>query len=177
MSITGPVDGPPYKAGVALTDVITGLYAAIGILACLHARSSSGHGYVLDLALLNCAWRRIQRRAGVPDQRAAAQAQGNAHMQIVPYQLFATADSWLALAVGNDGQWQRFCDAVDCRDWAVDPRFATNTARVRNRQILVPLVEALLKTRSTGAWRTLLEKDRCPMHRVVVSRFVCESSS
>jgi crotonobetainyl-CoA:carnitine CoA-transferase CaiB-like acyl-CoA transferase len=157
MSITGPVEGPPCKAGVAVTDLLTGLYAAVAVLACLHARRESGHGYAIDLALLDCA---------VAAQVNVAQAfltsgnvparQGNAHLQIVPYQLFATADGWIVLAVGNDGQWQRFCTCAERADLAADPRFITNTLRVENRAILVPLVEEVLRSRTTAAWEKLL---------------------
>ncbi len=163
MSITGPAEGPPCKVGVAATDVLTGLYAAVAVLACLHARQSSGHGYAIDLALLDCA---------VAAQVNVAQAyltsgelpprQGNAHLQIVPYQLFATADSWLVLAVGNDGQWQRFCRAAQRADLAVDERFTTNPARVRNRAVLVPLIETLMRTRTTAAWEELLRRAEVP---------------
>src|SRR5579884_1702258 len=131
MSITGPVEGPPCKAGVAVTDVLTGLYAATAVLACLHARERSGHGYAIDLALLDCA---VAAQVNVVQAYLTGGAvpprQGNAHVQIVPYQAFATADDWLILAVGNDGQWQRFCRAADRADWAADPRFATNVLRV-----------------------------------------------
>jgi crotonobetainyl-CoA:carnitine CoA-transferase CaiB-like acyl-CoA transferase len=157
MSITGPVEGPPCKVGVAATDVLTGLYAAVAVLACLHARARSGHGYAIDLALLDCA---------VAAQVNLAQAyltsgrvpprQGNAHLQIVPYQLFATADGWLVLAVGNDGQWQRFCAAAERPDLAADPRFATNTLRVQGRDVLVPLLEPLLRARTTAEWERRL---------------------
>jgi crotonobetainyl-CoA:carnitine CoA-transferase CaiB-like acyl-CoA transferase len=157
MSITGPVEGPPCKVGVAVTDVLTGLYAAVAVLACLQARARSGHGYAIDLALLDCA---------VAAQVNVAQAfltsgsvpprQGNAHLQIVPYQLFATSDSWLVLAVGNDGQWQRFCQAAARPDLASDPRFVTNTLRVENRAALVPLLEPLLKKRTTRDWEEAL---------------------
>jgi crotonobetainyl-CoA:carnitine CoA-transferase CaiB-like acyl-CoA transferase len=157
MSITGPEEGPPYKVGVAVTDVLTGLYAAVAILACLRAREQSGHGYAIDLALLDCA---------VAAQVNVAQAyltsgqvpprQGNAHLQIVPYQLFATADGWLVLAVGNDGQWQRFCQAADRADLAADSSFMTNTLRVQNRDQLVPLVVELMKSRTTADWQEKL---------------------
>src|SRR5262249_14457910 len=150
MSITGPADGPPCKVGVAVTDVLTGLYAANAVLACLYARHSSGHGYSIDLALLDCA---------VAAQVNLAQAfltsgevparQGNAHLQIVPYQLFATKDNWIVLAIGNDGQWQRFCQAADRPHLAADSRFTTNTQRVQNRLALVPLLEPVLKGRPT----------------------------
>jgi crotonobetainyl-CoA:carnitine CoA-transferase CaiB-like acyl-CoA transferase len=163
MSITGPVEGPPCKIGVALTDILTGQSAAIAILACLHARQQSGHGYHIDLALLDCA---------VAAQVNVAQAylssgqvparQGNAHLQIVPYQLFATADSWLVLAVGNDGQWQQFCQAAGHSDWSADSRFATNEDRVRNRQVLVPQVDAVLRTRTTADWQRLLAEAGVP---------------
>jgi crotonobetainyl-CoA:carnitine CoA-transferase CaiB-like acyl-CoA transferase len=140
-----------------VTDVLTGSYAAVAILACLRAREQSGHGYAIDLALLDCA---------VAAQVNVAQAyltsgqvpprQGNAHLQIVPYQLFATADGWLVLAVGNDGQWQRFCQAAGRDDLAADPRFATNTLRVQNRDQLVPMVEELMKSRASRDWQEKL---------------------
>jgi crotonobetainyl-CoA:carnitine CoA-transferase CaiB-like acyl-CoA transferase len=157
MSITGPVEGPPYKVGVAVADVLTGLYAASAVLACLHVRQQSGHGYAIDLALLDCA---------VAAQVNVAQAyltsghipprQGNAHLQIVPYQLFATANGWLVLAVGNDGQWKRFCQAAARHDLEADPRFTTNSQRVQERTVLVPLLEALLRERTTRAWQAAL---------------------
>jgi crotonobetainyl-CoA:carnitine CoA-transferase CaiB-like acyl-CoA transferase len=157
MSITGPAEGPPCKVGVAMTDVMTGLYAAVAILACLRAREQSCHGYAIDLALLDCA---------VAAQVNVAQAfltsgqvpprQGNAHLQIVPYQLFATADGWLVLAVGNDGQWQRFCKAAGRDDLAADAGFKTNRLRVQNRNRLVPMVEDLMKSRTSQDWQEQL---------------------
>ncbi len=157
MSITGPVEGPPSKVGVAVTDVLTGLYAASAILACLHARLRSGHGYAIDLALLDCAVAaqvnlvQAYLTSGVVPPR-----QGNAHLQIVPYQAFATADSWLVLAVGNDGQWLRFCEAAGRPDLAADARFTTNVQRVQNRAVLVPLVEAVMRTNPTAEWEKRL---------------------
>jgi crotonobetainyl-CoA:carnitine CoA-transferase CaiB-like acyl-CoA transferase len=154
MSITGPAEGPPCKAGVAVSDVLTGLYAATAVLACLHARTRSGHGYAIDLALLDCAVAaQVNLAQAYLTSGAVPARQGNAHFQIVPYQLFATADNWLVLAVGNDGQWQRFCEAAGRPDLAADPRFATNARRVQNRQVLVPLVEAVLRTRTTKQWQ------------------------
>jgi crotonobetainyl-CoA:carnitine CoA-transferase CaiB-like acyl-CoA transferase len=163
MSITGPAEGPPCKVGVAAADVFTGLNAAIAVLACLHARQQSGHGYAIDLALLDCA---------VAAQVNLAQAyltsgevpprQGNAHLQIVPYQLFATRDSWLVVAVGNEGQWQRFCAAAERPDLAADPRFATNTLRVQHRELLVPLIAETLQGRTTAEWEKLLEAAGVP---------------
>jgi crotonobetainyl-CoA:carnitine CoA-transferase CaiB-like acyl-CoA transferase len=158
MSITGPVEGPPCKVGVAVTDVLTGLNAAVSVLACLHGRQSSGHGYSIDLALLDCA---VAAQVNVVQAYLSTGTvparQGNAHLQIVPYQLFPTADGFLVLAVGNDGQWQRFCQAAGAADLAADPRFTTNPLRVRNRAELVPLVETLLRTQTTSAWQKLLD--------------------
>ncbi len=163
MSITGPADGPPFKVGVAVTDVLTGLYAAIAVLACLRARDRSGHGYAIDLALLDCA---IAAQVNVAQTYLSGgkvpARQGNAHLQIVPYQLFAASDGWLVLAVGNDGQWQRFCAAADRPDLAADERFATNLLRVRNRATLVPLLEELLRTRPVAEWEDRLRATGVP---------------
>lgn len=163
MSITGPVAGPPCKVGVAVTDIVTGLYAAVAVLACLQARARSGHGYTIDLALLDCA---------VAAQPNVVQAfltsgqvpprQGNAHLQIVPYQLFATEDSWLVLAVGNDGQWQSFCQAAGRSDLADNPLFATNAGRVQHRDGLVPQIEELMATRTTPEWEESLRDAGVP---------------
>ncbi len=153
MSITGPVEGPPCKAGVAITDVLTGLYASNAVLACLHARQTSGHGYSIDLALLDCAIAaQVNLAQAYLSSGKVPVRQGNAHLQIVPYQLFQTADSWLVLAVGNDGQWQRFCQAAEQPALASNERFTTNVQRVRLRVELVPLVEKLLRERTTATW-------------------------
>jgi crotonobetainyl-CoA:carnitine CoA-transferase CaiB-like acyl-CoA transferase len=162
MNITGPAEGEPCKVGVAVADVLTGLYAASAVLACLHARTSSGHGYAIDLALLDCA---------VAAQVNVAQAfltsgtvpprQGNAHLQIVPYQLFETSDGWIVLAVGNDQQFRRYCAAAE-RPWADDPRFAANADRVRHRAELVPQVAALMRGRTTSQWEELLTRAEVP---------------
>lgn len=163
MSITGPVEGPPCKVGVAVADILTGLHAAVAALACLHARQKSGHGYLIDLALLDCA---------VAAQVNVAQAflssgkvparQGNAHLQIVPYQLFATADGWLVLAVGNDGQWQRFCTAAERPDLAADVRYTTNRQRVEQRATLIPIIEAVFRQHATQTWEQRLRAADVP---------------
>jgi crotonobetainyl-CoA:carnitine CoA-transferase CaiB-like acyl-CoA transferase len=163
MSITGPPAGPPCKVGVAVTDVLSGLHAAVAVLACLHARARSGHGYAIDLALLDCA---VAAQVNVAQAYLTAGVvpprQGNAHLQIVPYQLFVTADGWLVLAVGNDGQWRRFCRAAGRADLADDARFATNPLRVQNRAALVPLLEGVLRGRPTAAWEELLRAAEVP---------------
>jgi crotonobetainyl-CoA:carnitine CoA-transferase CaiB-like acyl-CoA transferase len=163
MSITGPVEGPPCKVGVAVTDVLSGLYAATAVLACLHARAQSGHGYAIDLALLDCA---VAAQVNVVQAYLTGGSvpprQGNAHLQIVPYQAFATADDWLILAVGNDGQWQRFCAAAERADLAADARFTTNVLRVQNRTALVPLVVAELRRHTSAEWQRRLSDAEVP---------------
>jgi crotonobetainyl-CoA:carnitine CoA-transferase CaiB-like acyl-CoA transferase len=163
MSITGPVEGPPSKVGVAVTDVLTGLHAAVAVLACLHARQQSGHGYAIDLALLDCAVAsQVNMVQAYLSSGQVPGRQGNAHLQIVPYQAFATADDWLILAVGNDGQWQRFCQVAERADLAGDARFATNVPRVANRPQLVPLIEELMRQRSCAVWQRLLVTGEVP---------------
>jgi crotonobetainyl-CoA:carnitine CoA-transferase CaiB-like acyl-CoA transferase len=163
MSITGPVEGPPCKVGVALADILTGLYAASAVLACLHAREKSGHGYAIDLALLDCT---IAAQVNVAQAYLTSgqvpERQGNAHLQIVPYQMFATADDWLILAVGNDGQWQRFCQAAERSDLAADARFTTNTQRVQGRAELLPLLEPVMRARTLAEWQKRLSEAGVP---------------
>jgi crotonobetainyl-CoA:carnitine CoA-transferase CaiB-like acyl-CoA transferase len=163
MNITGPVEGPPSKVGVAATDVLTGLYAANAVLACLHARQTSGHGYAIDLALLDCA---IAAQVNVVQAYLTSgkvpARQGNAHLQIVPYQAFQTADDWLILAVGNDGQWQRYCQAAERPDLAADARFTTNAQRVTGRATLVPMLETLMRTRPSADWQKRLVDAEVP---------------
>jgi crotonobetainyl-CoA:carnitine CoA-transferase CaiB-like acyl-CoA transferase len=157
MAITGPLEGAPFKVGVAVTDILTGLNAAAGILACLHARKGSGHGYHIDLALLDCAVAAQVNvaQAFLTSGRVPAR-QGNAHLQIVPYEMFATEDGWLVLAVGNDAQWQRFCQAAGELELAKDPRFRTNEERVRLRNELVPRVAKMMKERASRDWEERL---------------------
>ncbi len=135
MAITGEADGMPMKVGVAITDVITGLYAATSLLAGLYARGKGRGGAGFDLALADCALASLVNVAqGALLTGQPARRWGNAHPQIVPYEAFATADGHLVVAVGADRQWQRLCRAVKRDDWADDARFATNPARVEHRE-------------------------------------------
>lgn len=163
MSITGEPEGMPMKVGVAISDVLTGLYAAASALAGLLARHRGTHGRVFDLALADCTLASLVNVAQsvlVTGQRP--RRYGNAHPQIVPYEAFATADGYLALAIGADRQWQAFCRALGQADWIEDPRFATNPARVEHRQELIPLVARLLTTRTTAQWCRLLTEIGVP---------------
>lgn len=153
MSVTGSTGGPPAKAGVAIVDYVTGLNAAIAIQAALHARTQSGRGQFIDLALYDSALAMMTNIAqytltsGHNPPRV-----GNAHTTIVPYNAFEAADGWVILAVGNDTQFARFCAFAGHPEWAADARFATNRARVENREILTSLIAACIKTHPREYW-------------------------
>ena len=167
MSLTGGPDdtpgGGPQKVGIAVADLMCGMYAVAGILAALQERERSGLGQYIDLSLLDTqvAWLANQAMnylvTGQPPAR-----QGTAHPNIVPYQAFATADGHLMLAVGNDAQFERFCQAADAAELAADARFATNAERVAHRSVLVPAVEALLRRRTTADWLVVLAAAQVP---------------
>ena len=167
MSVTGERDdlpgGGPQKAGVAITDLMTGMYAAVGILAALQHRERTGAGQHIDLALLDSAVAMMAVMgmnhlvSGTPPDRA-----GNAHQNIVPYQVFACTDGHLILAVGNDSQFAKFCAVAGHPEWARDARFARNVERVRNRDALVPLVAAAIATRPQREWLAALEEVGVP---------------
>src|SRR6056297_2780620 len=149
MSITGEVGEEPMKVGVGVADVVCGLYAATGILAALRHRDATGDGQHIDLALVDATMSWLVNQglnyltSGIAPTRA-----GNAHPNIVPYQVFATSDGYVIVAVGNDSQYARFCDYLGQPDWATDPRFATNTARLGSRDTLVPMIAGVLATRT-----------------------------
>ena len=167
MSITGRGDdvpgGGPQRVGVAVIDVFTGVYACSAILAAIEARHRSGAGQHIDMALLDVSMAILANQAaGFLNTGKVPQRQGNSHPSLVPYQDFPTADGSMLLAVGNDGQFARFCDAAGQPQWAKDARFSTNTLRVRHRTELVPLMEAVTCTRTTAQWIALLEDKAVP---------------
>lgn len=167
MSITGHPDdvpgGGPMKVGVALTDILTGLYAANAIQAALAAREHTGTGQHIDMALFDVQLACLANQAmsylatGSNPQRL-----GNAHPSIVPYQDFPTADGHMILAIGNDGQFARFCKEAGRPDLADDVRFATNDARVRNRDKLIPILRHISTARTTSQWISALEACAVP---------------
>ncbi len=167
MSVTGPADGEtgagPQKTGVALIDLATGLYATIAILAALKERDRSGQGQCLDICLLDVQVACLANQAasylaaGVVPGRM-----GNAHPAIVPYQDFPTADGDMILAIGNDGQFARFCQVAGRPEWAADTRFATNPQRVAHRAELIPLLRQATVMRTTAAWISALESVAVP---------------
>ncbi|KIT17117.1 CaiB/BaiF CoA transferase family protein [Jannaschia aquimarina] len=145
MSITGEPDGAPQKVGVAVTDIVTGLYGTIGILAAIEQRHRTGRGQHIDMALMDCAMAMLANQAmnALVTGRAPPR-QGSAHPSIAPYQVFACADGHLIVAVGNDGQFARLCEVLERPDLATDPRFATNPDRVRNRPALEEAIGPLI---------------------------------
>jgi len=171
MSVTGEPDGAPgagpQKVGVAATDLMTGMYAATAILAALRHAERTGVGQQIDLALLDTqvAWLANQASnylvGGVVPTR-----QGTAHPNIVPYQVMPAADGYFMLAVGNDGQFARLCEVIGEPGLATDPRYATNNARVANRELLVPQLQQILSTRPAAEWLAALEKAVVPANPV-----------
>jgi formyl-CoA transferase len=167
MSVTGERDGlpggGPQKVGVAVADVMAGLYATIGILAALASREITGVGQHVDLALLDV---QVATLANVALNYLVSgkvpQRWGNAHANIAPYQVLPTADRPIVLAIGNDAQFVKFCEVAAAPRLARDPRFATNAARVTNRDALTRELEVVLRTRPAAAWLAALEPAAVP---------------
>jgi len=162
MSVTGERDdlpgGGPQKAGIAISDLMTGMYACTAILAAVAQREVSGEGQYIDTSLLDTqvAMMAVMNMNYLVSGTAPGRA-GNAHQNIVPYQVFGCADGHLILAVGNDDQFARFCAVAGKPEWARDPRFAANADRVLRRDMLVPLVAAVMGTRTQRDWLAALE--------------------
>ncbi|KAA5606167.1 CoA transferase [Roseospira marina] len=158
MSLTGPPDGDPVKVGNANADQMTGMYAAVAILAALHHRTATGEGQHIDANLLDSqiAWLTYQAQNWLVSGEAPKR-HGNAHPNIVPYDTFPAADGHLILAVGNDGQFRRFCAVAGRPDLATDPRFVTNADRIAHREALTAILRPLIATRPRDAWLADLE--------------------
>ncbi|MDF8361115.1 CaiB/BaiF CoA transferase family protein [Achromobacter anxifer] len=162
MSITGERDdlpgGGPQKAGVAVTDIVTGMYATVAILAALQERHNSGLGQHLDIALLDSHVAMLANQnsnyfnSGVAPQRA-----GNAHQNVVPYQVFAASDGHLIVATGNESQYRAYCRAIGAPELGDDPRFATNRMRLANRELLVGLLTEIMRQGKRDDWIAKLE--------------------
>jgi crotonobetainyl-CoA:carnitine CoA-transferase CaiB-like acyl-CoA transferase len=167
MSVTGERDdlpgGGPQKVGVAVADLFTGMYATVAILAALRHRDATGEGQVIDMALLDTQVAMLANLgANYLVTRQAPRRAGNAHQNIVPYQVFEVADGHLILAVGNDGQFERFCTVAGCPELAADPRYAKNAGRVRHRATLVPLLAERMRQRTRADWLAALEAAKVP---------------
>jgi formyl-CoA transferase len=167
MSITGKADdvpgGGPQRVGVALTDIFTGVYASTAILAALEVRNRTGQGQHIDMALLDVGMAILgNQAAGYLNTGQVPQRQGNSHPSLAPYQDFATLDGAMLLAIGNQGQFARFCETAGHPEWATDPRFTTNTLRVHNREALIAGMQTVTRTRTTAQWISLLEDKAVP---------------
>jgi formyl-CoA transferase len=164
MSLTGVSDGEPMKVGVGIADVMCGMYATVGILAALRHRDATGQGQHIDISLVDSqiAWLinegvNYLASGDVPERR------GNAHPNIVPYQVFAASDGHLLVAVGNDSQFARFCDYLDQLGLSADPRYATNPARLANRDSLIATLAPLLAARPMADIIAGLEARKVPV--------------
>lgn len=164
MSLTGEIEGEPMKVAVGIADVMCGMYATVGILSALRHRDNSGEGQHIDLALVDAqvSWLINEGVAhlttGEPRQR-----RGNEHATIVPYQTFATSDGHVLVAVGNDRQFERFCDFLGRLDLAEDERFLTNPNRLKHRETLIPILEALMAEHSQADVIEGLESRKVPV--------------
>jgi crotonobetainyl-CoA:carnitine CoA-transferase CaiB-like acyl-CoA transferase len=167
MSITGEQDslpgGGPQKAGIAIADVMTGMYASVAILAALNHRSVSGEGQYIDMALLDCIVALGGNQVtGYFASGKVPRRYGNAHASLVPYQVFDTADEQMVVAVGNDVQWQRYCEAIGRADLAADERWKKVAGRITGREELVPELVRTMMTRTTADWTVRLEAGDVP---------------
>ncbi len=164
MSIIGPPEGPPYKVGVAIVDITAGMFASHAILAALYSRQQTGRGQMIDIALLDSqiAWlANVAQNYLVSGQ--APKRYGNAHPNIVPYEVFQTSDGYLALGVGNDKQYQRLCDVAGRTDLRDDARFQTNPGRVTFRDELIPKLQEVFRSRPTATWIEQLSAKGIPV--------------
>jgi crotonobetainyl-CoA:carnitine CoA-transferase CaiB-like acyl-CoA transferase len=167
MAVTGAADGPPTKAGVAVVDVVTGLHAAVAILAALRRRDATGQGERIEVSLLDSAFSSLANVA----QSALVTGEepgrfGNAQPSIAPYQPFRASDGWIAVAAANDSLFARLCDALGCPELAQDERFRTNAARVRNRAELLPPLEDAFAARSAEEWVAALDEAGVPAGKI-----------
>ncbi len=153
MSVTGPDPEHPTKVGVALVDVVTGLHASVGILAALRHRDETGEGQRVEVSLLTSLLSGLVNQAsGYVEAGVLPKAMGNAHPSISPYEVYATADRPMAIAVGNDGQFRIFVEQLGRPEFAADPRFATNPLRVKHRAELKELLELAMAARGAAEW-------------------------
>ncbi|MDH3228217.1 MAG: CoA transferase [Alphaproteobacteria bacterium] len=163
MSVTGEAGGMPMKVGVAVSDLFTGLYATVAILAALSQRERSGAGQHIDMSLLDCQIAALANQtSNFHISGKAPVRMGNAHPNIVPYEAVPTADGHIILAIGNDRQYARFCEVAGRPELVDDARFAGNAGRVANRDVLMPLIHDITRTRAAADWIAALEAVQVP---------------
>jgi formyl-CoA transferase len=163
MSITGAADGPPYRLGVAIADIVSGMFAAQGVAFALLARGRTGCGQRVDIGMLDATAALLTYQAGIYFATGTTPGRmGNRHPTIVPYETFEASDGDFVVAVGNDDQWRRFCKIIEADALTADDRFATNRARVMNYQALRPLLAERLRRRSRNDWVAALKAGGVP---------------
>jgi crotonobetainyl-CoA:carnitine CoA-transferase CaiB-like acyl-CoA transferase len=163
MSITGAADGPPYRLGVAIADIVAGMFAAQGVLLALYARGQTGRGQLVDLGMLDAATALLTYQAGIYLGAGLIPGRlGNRHPSIVPYETFDAADGEFVIAVGNDHQWRAFCRVLGLEHLASDPSFDTNRKRVEGRDALHAVLQARLRTKPSGHWIEALTREGIP---------------
>ena len=176
MDITGPRDGAPHKVGAAIGDLVSGLYAAQGILAALYAAKSTGVGQHVSISMYEAVASLLTFNASIFFATGnSPRRRGNEHPTIVPYETFEAADGWINLGVANDDLWHRFCGAAERDDLKSDPRYAKASDRVLNREDLVPLVRKLIKERTRDEWLQRLDKAGVPSGAIRTVGEVCDS--
>jgi crotonobetainyl-CoA:carnitine CoA-transferase CaiB-like acyl-CoA transferase len=163
MSLTGEPGGEPMKVAVAIADLMAGMYSSVAILAALRHRDATGEGQHIDMALLDTqiAWLANLGQGYLTSGDLPARL-GNAHATVVPYQVFETSDGHIVVAIGNDGQFRKFCDFAGAPALAQDPRFATNPARIRQRDELIPEMSGIIARQSSAYWIRELERVGVP---------------
>lgn len=163
MSVTGSAEGPPFRLGVAISDIVSGLFAVQGILAALVARERTGQGQVIDIGMLDATAALLTYQAGIHFTTGQAPARiGNRHPNIAPYETFEASDGDVVVAVGNDGIWRRFCEALGIGEIATDERFATNAGRITNYAALKATLEAVFARETRATWLERLKAAGVP---------------
>jgi formyl-CoA transferase len=163
MSITGEPEGEPMKVGVAIVDVTSALYLAIGLLSALHHREKTGEGQMVDVALLDSqvSWL-VNVASSYLVSGNRPKRYGNQHATIVPYQVFKASDGYLIVGVGSEKQWKDFCRMLHKEEWAEDPRFHINKDRVKNRETLIPMIQEEMMGKTRDEWLSLMEEYAVP---------------
>ncbi len=160
MSIPGEPEGEPQKVGVPIADIMAGMYAAVSVNAALRHAAVTGEGQYIDIGMMDTTVAMLANAGMNYIHGGMLGRLGNAHPNIVPYQPFKTADGYIIVAIGNDTQFQRFCAMAGCQELAEDPQFSTNASRVRNREIIVPILGKVFEARTSADWLGSLEAEK-----------------
>jgi crotonobetainyl-CoA:carnitine CoA-transferase CaiB-like acyl-CoA transferase len=175
--LTGPADGAPYKVGTSIADLVSGLNGSQAILAALYAAKVTGRGQHVSVSMYEAVASLLTFNASIYFATGESpKRRGNAHATIVPYETFEASDGWISLGVANDELWKRFCKAVERTELTDDPRFAKAADRVRNRDILVPIVKDIIKQRKRDEWLPLMDAAGIPSGAIRTVGEVCESA-